>query len=98
LPPGRFGIRSPAPPASALPFAELDVVLVPLVAFDRHGTRIGMGGGYYDRGFAFRIAAPPPPFLVGLAYHWQLHEPLDRRQWDVPLDAVITDRAVHRFD
>lgn len=98
LAPGAFGIPRPSGDEQVGP-AALDAVLVPLVAFDRTGTRAGMGGGFYDRTFAFRLGpdAPTRPFLVGLAYHWQQVELLDPEPWDVPLDAVVTDRAVLRF-
>jgi 5-formyltetrahydrofolate cyclo-ligase len=77
---------------------RLDLVLVPLVAFDTLGTRIGVGGGYYDRTFAFALSTPPlrRPRLVGVAYEFQRENRLERAPWDVPLDAVVTDRAVHR--
>jgi len=92
---GAYGI--PVPPANAprLAPAELDLVLVPLVAFDDQGTRAGMGGGFYDRAFSFRATTPAPPLLVGLAYHWQQVDSLVREPWDVALDVVITDRGAH---
>jgi 5-formyltetrahydrofolate cyclo-ligase len=78
---------------------SLDMVLVPIVAFGPHGERLGTGGGYYDRTFAYlrRRAAWLKPRLVGLAYHWQRVAELKARPWDVPLTAVITDREVLRF-
>jgi 5-formyltetrahydrofolate cyclo-ligase len=98
LTPGAFGI--PTPTSTDLVDAQqLDVVLVPLVAFDRAGTRAGMGGGFYDRTFSFRLGAgaAATPRLIGLGYHWQQVEHLGRADWDVPLDAVVTDRSVLRF-
>jgi 5-formyltetrahydrofolate cyclo-ligase len=97
LTPGPFGIAAPPSDAPRVAAAALDVVLLPLVAFDDRGTRAGMGAGFYDRTFAFRAAEAPPPLLVGLAYHWQEVPRLDADPWDVPLDAVITDRALRRF-
>jgi 5-formyltetrahydrofolate cyclo-ligase len=96
LVPGRFGIPEPPPGAARAGAAALDVVLVPLVAVDATGTRVGTGGGYYDRTFAFRLTpgAPARPRLVGLAYHWQELGHLDSQAWDVPLDLVVTDRAI----
>jgi 5-formyltetrahydrofolate cyclo-ligase len=93
---GDFGIPVPPLDAPTVPAGSLDVVLVPLVAFDAAGTRLGSGFGYYDRAFAFRLAADdtttrPRPLLVGLAYTWQRVDALDRRPWDVPLDVVVTD-------
>lgn len=93
---GEFGIPVPRLDAPTVPAEALDVVLVPLVAFDAAGTRLGMGFGYYDRAFAFRLVpgAPPSPRLVGLAYAWQQVDVLERRPWDVPLDLVVTDAGV----
>lgn len=102
----RFGIPEPAGGPLLDPEA-LAVVLVPLLAFDGLGQRLGQGGGWYDRSFAFRRpgAAPsgtagssPAPSLIGIAYDWQQVERLAAEPWDVPLDAVATPSAVHRFD
>jgi len=91
----RHGIPEPAVDASALldPRA-MSLVLVPLVAFDARGHRLGMGGGWYDRSFSFRNApgAAPPPWLVGAGFHLQQVEALAAEPWDVPLDAVCTER------
>ena len=94
----RFGIPEPeVEPASTLPPEAMSVVLVPLVGFDRAGNRLGMGGGYYDRAFAFRRAGPGP-LLVGVGYGWQaLDAPLEAMAWDVPLDAVVTEHGFRRF-
>jgi 5-formyltetrahydrofolate cyclo-ligase len=66
---------------------DLDLVLVPLVAFDLQGNRLGMGGGFYDRLFA---TAEGRPRLVGVAHDFQRVETLEPMSWDVPLDAVVT--------
>jgi len=78
---------------------RLDLVLLPLVAFDGLGTRLGMGGGYYDRTFAGlrATAAWRRPHLVGVAFELQHVATLERAAWDVPIDAVVTDRATYRF-
>ena len=65
--------------------------LIELAAFDATGQRIGYGGGYYDRSFAFRRTAPAPPRLVGVAYACQELPELAAEDWDVPLDAVATE-------
>lgn len=89
----RYGIPEPAVEASSLlsPRA-MSVVLLPLLGFNRDGTRLGMGGGYYDRSFAFRRDAGASPALVGVAYSFQEIATLAADPWDVPLDAVITER------
>ena len=79
---------------------ELDLVLVPLVAFDSTGTRLGMGGGFYDRSFAFPRGANEMgrrPHPLGLGYEFQAVAELVRQPWDVPLDAVVTERALYQF-
>lgn len=104
----RYGIPEPAAGAR-FDARELAVVLVPLLAFDGHGQRLGQGGGWYDRSFAFRQAADRAagaassssdqvPCLIGIGYDWQRVERLDARPWDVPLDAVATPTAFHRFE
>lgn len=71
---------------------QLQLVLMPLLGFDRRGGRLGMGGGYYDRSFAFRHDRPAPPRLVGVGYACQEIPALDVQEWDVGLDAVVTER------
>ena len=89
----RYGIPEPeVSPASTLDPAELVLALVPLVGFDRAGNRLGMGGGYYDRSFAFRRERPGPPWLVGVAYGCQEVPALAAEAWDVGLDALATER------
>ena len=99
--PNRFNIPEPeVAPSEWLQPAELDLVLAPLVAFDPAGTRLGMGGGFYDRSFAF-LRDPDyrgrRPRLLGLGYEFQQVAELIRRPWDVPLDAVATETALHVF-
>jgi 5-formyltetrahydrofolate cyclo-ligase len=76
----------------------LDLVLLPLVGFDAHGMRLGMGGGYYDRTFAYRNrhVAWRGPRLVGVAYSFQQVPAIGREWHDVPLDAVVTEAGVIR--
>ena len=88
----RFGIEEPAVGRLVHPL-RLAAVLAPLVAFDDAGGRLGMGAGYYDRRFA--DARRPP--LVGVAHGFQRVARLPRRAWDVPLDAVVTERGWRCF-
>jgi 5-formyltetrahydrofolate cyclo-ligase len=75
----------------------LDLVLAPLVVFDRHRNRIGMGGGFYDRSFAFRKDTERgTPVLIGVAHEIQKVERIVPEDWDVRLDMIVTDRAVYR--
>ena len=90
----RFGIPEPDVTASALlEPGTMALVVAPLVGFDASGQRLGMGGGWYDRSFAFRKTHAPPPWLVGAAFATQQCEDgITRQPWDVALDAVCTDR------
>lgn len=87
----RYGIPEPERTARLEP-GELDVVLVPLVGFDARGHRLGAGGGYYDRSFAFRREHPTGsrPLLVGIGYDCQEVEALVAEPWDVAMDRVVT--------
>ena len=64
-----------------------------LAAF-RGGQRLGTGGGFYDRSLAFRRDTPAPPWLVGAAYSFQELEALESEAWDVPMDAVVTEKEL----
>ena len=74
----------------------LDIVFLPLVGFDACGVRLGMGGGYYDRAFAFRRwrTVWHAPRLIGLAYSFQQVDSLTAAAHDVRLDAVVTDEGI----
>ncbi|HRQ65813.1 MAG TPA: 5-formyltetrahydrofolate cyclo-ligase [Xanthomonadaceae bacterium] len=94
LTPNRFGIPEPS---GGTEFAaqDIDVVILPLLAFDHAGNRLGSGAGYYDRTFAFRRGTDPGrPFLLGVGYAFQLREGLPAADWDVPLDAACTDAGL----
>jgi 5-formyltetrahydrofolate cyclo-ligase len=93
---GPFGIRQPDEGLDVDPMS-LAVVLVPLVAADRHGNRIGHGAGFYDRTFAGLIADRSyGPLLIGLCHDIQVVESLGSREWDVPLDLLVTEVGVIR--
>ncbi len=78
---------------------KLDLVVMPLLAFDQTGSRLGMGGGYYDRSFAFKMRSGRirKPILLGIAYQFQKVEKLPKQAWDVPLDAIVTDAQLRKF-
>ena len=88
----RFGIVEPLPGRPVGPLA-LAAVLTPLVGFSAGGSRLGMGAGYYDR----RFAAQNRPAMIGIAHELQRVDTLPRREWDVPLDAVVTERGWRCF-
>ena len=76
----------------------LDLVFLPLVGFDSRGVRLGTGGGFYDRAFAFRRwrAVWHTPRLIGLAYSFQQVEHITSAPHDVLMDAVVTEKGVIR--
>ena len=87
----RYGIYEPKleqPHTCAM--KKLDIVFTPLVAFDRAGNRIGMGGGYYDRMLAPWFKEKTGPYPIGLAHDCQQVEALPVEEWDVPLPEIIT--------
>lgn len=89
----RYGIPEPdVAAASLLDARTMALVVLPLVGFDTRGQRLGMGGGWYDRSFAFRNRHPAPPWLVGAAFAAQQVEALAPQPWDVALDAVCSER------
>ena len=71
----------------------LDLVIVPLVAFDNKGNRIGMGGGYYDREFYYlkKEKKPSKPLLIGIAFDCQKLEKIEQDRWDVSLSNIFTE-------
>ena len=82
-------------PEDGAPRASPDVILMPLLGFDRHGTRLGYGGGYYDRTLAH---LPKRPRLVGFAFARQEIDHIPRQAHDVPLDAIVTELGVRHFE
>jgi 5-formyltetrahydrofolate cyclo-ligase len=89
----RYGIPEPDVAVESLLEPEaLQLVVVPLVGFDNEGRRLGMGGGWYDRSFAFRQSRPAPPFLVGVGFECQALEGVSSEPWDVSLDAICTEQ------
>ena len=92
----RFGIPEPRQRHDVRPATALDLVVMPLVAFDRRGVRLGMGGGYYDRALSRLRRRGGKPFLVGAAHSFQEVETLPGDHWDVPLHGIITERGFTR--
>ena len=91
----QFGIPEPAVAARhRIKARNLDLIIMPLVAFDRRGNRIGMGGGYYDRTLSFLKARTHwhKPRLVGVGYAFQEVPSIDSESWDVPLSYIATEK------
>ncbi|MCL4105960.1 UNVERIFIED_CONTAM: hypothetical protein GTU68_058266, partial [Idotea baltica] len=90
----RYGIAEPAIQSAQQPLSNMDLIFMPLVAWDKKGNRLGMGGGYYDRA----LAQLPNQTLIGLAHQMQEAEALTAQPWDIALDIVITDEGVWYCD
>jgi 5-formyltetrahydrofolate cyclo-ligase len=82
----RFGILEPAEKKILTDLSKLDLLIAPLVAFDKNNNRIGMGAGYYDR---LLQGKQTKPFYLGLAYAFQETERIEAQAWDVVLDQVL---------
>lgn len=89
---GPFGVMVPDTAEEVVP----EVLIVPLVAFDRRGMRLGYGGGFYDRTIA-GLRARGPVLAVGFAYAGQEAATLPVTPTDMPLDALVTEREALRF-
>lgn len=95
----QFGIPEPDVELTDCVSAEsLDLIFLPLVAFDQYGNRLGMGAGFYDRTLQFKPDNPTgKPKLFGLAYEFQAITNLVPDSWDIPLDGVVTEKQVYFF-
>jgi len=87
----RFGIKEPifSPLLSA---HKMDIILMPLVGFDKNKNRLGMGGGFYDKTLSFnsKLKRYRVPKLFGLAFDAQEVDRLKSKPWDVPVDGIVT--------
>ncbi len=88
----RYGIPEPVN-THRIPAEQLDMVILPLLAFDLQGHRLGTGGGYYDKTFAFlKTKSATHPLLIGLGFAAQQADHLPNENFDVDLDAVLTEK------
>lgn len=95
----QFGIDEPdCAPEHWLKAEQMDLILLPLVAFDEEGNRMGMGGGFYDRSLANIRENKKKTQLIGLAHEIQKIDLLDTQSWDVPLDGIATEAKFYRVD
>jgi 5-formyltetrahydrofolate cyclo-ligase len=93
LVPGRFGLREPTAAHPLVALETIDAFVVPGLAFDRSGGRIGWGRGHYDA----TLAAAPHALRVGVAFECQLVEQVPHDVHDIPLHAVVTELATYRM-
>jgi 5-formyltetrahydrofolate cyclo-ligase len=90
---GPFGVMEPDPEASMV---SPRILLVPLLAFDRQGRRLGYGAGYYDMVLRDLRAQAPAPIAIGVAFAVQEVDAVPAGPHDQALDAVVTERQLHR--
>lgn len=96
---GSFGILEPtAKTSTAIRPSELDIIFMPLVAYDSLGNRLGMGGGYYDTLLGNFTKNQSKPQLIGLAYNFQQAPNVPIEKWDQKLDAIATPSYFRRFN
>ncbi len=93
LSPGHFGVLEPKPGAAEVTLGAADAVVVPVVAWDEQGHRLGYGKGYFDRA----LSSHARPLRVGLALEAQKASALPQSSTDVPLDIIVTEARVLRF-
>lgn len=93
LRPGAYGILEPNSNRPLVPLDEIEVVIVPGVAWDEEGFRVGYGGGYYDR-FLPRVDGA---VRIGLGFELQVRPTVPRAGKDLPVDMLVTEQAVRRF-
>lgn len=91
----RHGVREPVAQTPIVPIQDVRVVLVPGVAFDGRGARLGRGGGFYDR-FLERLA--PGSVRIGVGFERRVVDRLPVHPWDQMLDMLVTEQAVRRFE
>ena len=91
---GAFGIAIPPPEAETL---DPEIMLIPMLAFDYEGYRLGYGGGFYDRTLAERRARPHPPLAVGVAFAGQRADRVPRSAEDERLDWIVTEEGARPF-
>jgi 5-formyltetrahydrofolate cyclo-ligase len=95
---GIFGLLEPSVDCPEVPAHEVDVFMVPGLAFDPNGARVGYGGGYYDELAAYVRAHPDATSarFIGFAFDFQLVDTCPSGEWDVPLDCIVSDERVVR--
>lgn len=95
----RFGIAEPAVSIRQCKRAhQLQLVCMPLVGFDLHFNRLGMGGGFYDRSLHFRAQQKSwrHPKLIGLAHECQKLNNIPIEPWDIPVDGILTENNYYK--
>ncbi|ELS04491.1 5,10-methenyltetrahydrofolate synthetase [Xenococcus sp. PCC 7305] len=92
---GKYGIKEPLPKQSAITAAEVDLIIIPTVACDRSGYRLGYGGGYYDRLLTLPEWKTCP--TLGIVFDFAYLEELPREPWDMKLRSVCTEFCLDEY-
>jgi 5-formyltetrahydrofolate cyclo-ligase len=92
----QYGISEPRKTIS-MPLAGFDMLLMPLVAYDKTGNRLGMGAGYYDRQLE-SLRDTRQPLRIGVAYSLQETGPINRKEWDIPLHGLVNEQGWMAFN
>jgi len=95
---GRYGLLEPQDGSEIISIVDSDLVLVPGLAFDLHGGRLGQGGGYYDRALTGLRSVQAHVPVFGMAHDWQVVESVPRGERDVLMDGVVTELRVVRVE
>ncbi|MCK5726315.1 MAG: 5-formyltetrahydrofolate cyclo-ligase [Thiotrichaceae bacterium] len=94
----KFGILEPITTKFLSSLEQLDLVVTPLVSYDQKGSRLGMGGGFYDRTFSYKQRQKKgKPLLIGYAYSFQESTNIQIQVWDVALDGIVTEKGFSLF-
>ena len=91
----RYGILEPRG-TPTVPVAEFDMLIMPVVGYDRFGNRLGMGSGYYDRHLE-SLRDSSMPLRVGVAYSLQEIESIGKNNWDIPLHGIVNEHGWFTF-
>lgn len=90
----QWGILEPfAIPENYIEPNALDIIIIPMVAFDNYGNRIGMGAGYYDKALQNCVQT----ILIGVGYEFQKITKINAETWDVKLDIIVTEDEIYYF-
>ncbi len=91
-----YGINEPCK-TNSMPLAGFDMLLMPLVAYDKTGNRLGMGSGYFDRHLE-SLRNTHRPLRIGVAYSLQQADLISKNDWDIPLHGLVNEHGWIAFD
>lgn len=92
----RYAIPEPIGAIMHMELRQPDLILLPLLGFDKKGNRIGMGGGFYDR-YLGSLPAKNRPKLIGLAFNNQHIDSIKSEEFDIPINGILTESGLNFF-